>query len=310
MFEKFIPAGGEAEVMGRVKGRYGNMKGSRRGASKQRFSRIRSGRAKRKPQTWIPLAAGTQTSMSNRPDQIFARRATNGSNDEAVPDQGWLWVISPELVGFNQEPSVVAVGGEADPDMQYTVAGMTGRLFWTPLQSLSDPDNDPAAWTGFIRMVWMKVRAIPDESGSQTPQYPWSGSWSDPVDSGPTHVQGLFPNYTTVSVNNAASQRSFALRDGRYRTSIIRRYEKPWLLDMMPMTWWNSQANQVESQYSPRASRPVQLPLPRKLVCNVGRGESLACAYQVVSQAATNSGSSPAGIFDFSDVKIKVYAHI
>lgn len=305
----FIPRRGEARALVEVKGSVG-AKGSRMRSRRGRFNAMRQGRSPRKPQTWIPLFKGVQTALSNRQEQVWARYATPGSTDEGIPDMAWLWVISPELVGVDHSPTVVALGGEADPDMQYTVAGMTGRLTWTPMESLGDPNTDSAAWSGFVRLYWVKVKSIPQQAGSQLAQYPWDGSWTDPVDSGPSHVFSYLPYYNTASVSNAAEQRSFALRDARYRRDIIRRTEKAWVLPYMPTTYFDPRDELVHTEYFVQAARPITLPLPRKLVCKVGRGEALACAYQVVSQSGLNAGSAPTGVFDASDVRIKVYAHI
>lgn len=305
----WIPTGGEGRALVEVKGRVGKTKGSyRRTAS--RFNAMRRGRLARKPQIWIPLASGDQSLLNNRREQVWARRETVGSVSEGIPDQGWLFVISPEEVGGANDPTVVAFGGEADPDMEYKVVGITGRLTWTPMDSLSDPNTDPTAWSGFVRTAWVKVHSVPQEAGSGKALYPWSGSWTDPADSTGAHVSSIFPYYDTASVDTELNQRALAERDGRWRTDVIRRYERTFVMDYMPMVYYDAGDGTPQFSYLPRANRPIQIPLPRKLVCNVGRGQALACAFQVVSQSNFPTGSAPTGVFDFSDVKVKVFAAI
>lgn len=306
----FIPTAGEGRALVELKGKVGKMRSSYYRGSRGRFNAIRQGRTRRKPQTWIPLASGDQSLVTDRGVQPWARHRNSGSVVTAAADQAFLWVISPELVGSAKNPTVVAVGGEADPDMKYKVVGITGHLFWTPAFSLADPNQDPLGWTGFIRVFWGKIKAMPEPGGSGVAEYPWSGGWTDPADSSGSHLSSLVNFYDDASVDTEANQRALALRDVRYRTDIMRTYVRPWHIPYMPVAWYDSDDHNVVQEYLPQAARPIQIPLPRKLVCSVGRGESLACWYQIVSQSSVPSASAPTGQFDFTDVKVKVYADI
>lgn len=306
-----VPAAGEARVLAEVKGRYGKMKSVK--GRRSRFSAMRQGRISRKPQFWIPLGAGTP-GTSNRPDQKWLNRVTPGSSDENVPDMGILWAITPELSGTGHNVvSVLPVGGEADADMRYRVVGIQGKLFWTPLVSYDTgggtdlPAEPTASYSGYIRVVWTKLRAQPDSGGSGNAEYPWEAGFDLDSEVGPTRCIPYFPYYNAVTIQTAPTQTiTLRNRDGRYRNDIMRHYEKSWQLPLT--TVWDNANGTVA--YFPVAARPIEIPLPRKLVCDVGQGEALVCMYQVVSNSGIAVGSSPGGVFHFGSVRVKCFAHI
>lgn len=278
------------------------MSRSSRGA---RFRALRRGAHKTKPQVWLPIAPGPQGTTANRADNSLQYFATPGSTTESIPDQGWLFAITPEASSSsNATKSVFGLGGDIDEDQLYRVVGLKGSLHWTPLQSLSDPDRFQEAWSGFISLYWFKVeasRTTTVESMDSGLLYPWSGGWDDTANTDGIHAQSFVPWYNTVSVTGGPA--TLRNKDPRYRTDVIHHVKIPWTLNVMP---YYDVDNSVPV-YAYVGQRPIRIPLPRKIICNVGRGQALACAYQVVSQSSTAVGSSPAGMFNFQDMRILVH---
>lgn len=305
--EKLVPARGEAEVMARVKGAYGAKgAGMRRYSKRNRFARLRKGAFTKKPQVWIPLFSGPQGSTTNRPSITSMFRPTNGSNNEVTPDQGWLFAITPEL-DQGSLASVMGIGGDIDPEQRYRVVGMNGSLFWTPYTALVDPDNSFTAWSGFISLWWYKVKASLDASGdafAEGASYPWSNGWDDVSNTEGLHVLGHVPWMNTTAIVNGPSTLRF--KDPRYRADLMRHSVTPFVIDMMPLMETTG-GSSTSVTYVPRAQMPIRLPLPRKVICNVGRGEALGCAYQIITQSGTPVESSPTGIFAGLDLKVMVH---
>lgn len=298
-----IPAHGEARVLAELKGGYGKKP---KGANmrRSRFNAMRRGAYRNKPQTWIPLAPGPQGSTSNRPDQTAYWFQTPGSISEIAPDAGWLFAITPEASNLGTlARSIVPIGGEANANEQYRVLGLSGKLHWTAQVSLEDPDNDPTAWSGFLSTYWYKVKASLAETSPAAGEpvaYPWSGGWDDTTNTQNTHVRGFVP-YTNQAYSVATGD-PLRGRDPRWRRDLMFHTVQPWRLEVMPI--FDTVTQSVVYQYL--AQRPIRVPLPRRVVCNVGRGEALACAYHVWSQSGSQAGSSPVGIFNFQDLRIKV----
>jgi len=281
------------------------MKGSYRG-KRSRFNALRRGAHRNKPQVWLPIAPGAQGSTSNRASNTLQYYANPGSTTENVPDQGWLFAITPEGSGNVQTTqSVFALGGDIDPEQQYRVVGLKGSLHWTPLQSLADPDNAPEAWSGFLSLYWYKLEAsrTPTPESSDSPLvYPWSAGWDDEANTTGRTAQSFVPWYETVAVVSGPS--TLRNRDPRYRVDVMHHVKVPWTIKMRPV-WDNSVSDSV--LFFPVEQRPIRIPLPRKLICNVGRGQALACAYQITSQSSVAAASAPVGLFNFQDMKILVH---
>lgn len=307
-WKDYIPASGEGRALVEVKGKVGGKMKYRR-TKRSRFAALRRGAFRKKPQVWIPLAPGPQGNTSNRPDMVDYRFSTPGSIAEQSPDQGWLFAITPELSGSAtpnaQIASVLGLGGQIDPDQAYRVVGIKGSLHWTPLVSLADPPGSavPEGLFGFLKLYWYKLKASLDGSAdfSGGPlEYPWSGGWDDTANTSGNHVDGFLPWTKAHSVLTVANLRN---RDPRYRMDVIHHCKVPWTLEYRPV--YDSGTDNILLQ--PIGQYPIRLPLPRKLVCNIGRGEALACAYQVTSESGSNAASSPAGIFNFEDLRFMVH---
>lgn len=272
--------------------------------SRSKWARMRSGStSRRKPQVWIPLAPGPQGTTGSRTFDTSKYLPTNGSIVEFLPDQGWLFAITPELTDGDAGASVMGLGGAIDSEQAYRVVGLKGNLSWTPQYTLSDPNNDVSAWSGWISLWWYKVEAslagaVP--SADSPLRYPWSAGWLTKSNTEGNFAQGFVTNYHAVTLNSGPS--ALRNKDPRYRVDVMHHVRKPWSLNVMPII----DGADVISNLTMN-QRAVSLPLPRKVVCNVGRGEALACAYQVVSDSNVPSASSPGGLFTFSDMKVLVH---
>lgn len=298
--ERFIPAGGEGRALVEVRGRYGNMKGARTKGS--RFRALRKGRFTKKPQTWLPLAPGPQN-VSNRPEVTVNYFSNPGSTEEQSPDMGWLFAITPERDLVNVT-SVMAIGGDIDEDQKYRVVGIKGNLFYTPLASLNEDVGTVEACTGFVETYWYKVKTSLDSAAnlSNSPlTFPWSGGWDDTANTSGIHVQGFVPWQQSIAVSSGPS--ALRNRDPRWRSDVMFHSKTPWVLPHFP--YFDQTTMGV--QYRAVAPCPVRIPLPCRVICNVGAGEALACAYVITSQSGVNVESSPAGIFSFNDMKIMVH---
>lgn len=315
-FTKLIPAGGEAEVSARLKGRYGSMKGSRFKKSSRRsggFAAMRRGYGKKRPQTWLLLPPGPQGSTGNRADQGLMMYDDPGSVDEQSPSSGWLFAITPEGdngssgIGTSNVP-VLGLGGSISPNLKYRFVGFKGRLYWQPFTPLTDPPEPSGeANTGFLNLYWYKVKAqMPAGGSSQLPQYPWSGGWNDTANTtGNQHTRSFVPNYETQIETSADARRA----DVRWRTDVIHHVCIPWSIQYMlaPGTWDSTGEYINGAGFVAQPVKPISIPLPRKLICNIGRGEALACAYQVVSGSSVPVSSSPASRFWLADLSVKVF---
>lgn len=275
-----------------IEGKVGSRNGTRR--RQGTLARIRSGtNTRKKAEWWRPRFPGPPSAAKAENTQNFYYTPGSVSSDQ--PDRGWLFAITPErYLGASQ-----SIDPESDNSAQYQVAGIKGTLMYTPLLSLNDQVGDPGKNSGYVEMYWYKLRIMPyagrlSTLTDQTQSYPWA-SWEDPADTGLTHVDGYLPQVGIAPANQQG-------RDARWRSDVMFHCRIPWSIER------NVYYDVVQDVIGEEVTKqiPIRLPLPRKVVCNVGRGECLAACYQVVSHSQTNAASSPVGVFT-SDLKVKVF---
>lgn len=267
-------------------------------SSRSRFNAMRRGAMRNKAMEWIPLAPeDSDNPGSTRLQRAWNFHTTQGSNSMEAPTAGWLFAITPEN-GEDQGGNYVhPVKGSIDASSQYRVAGIRGNLWWTPVVSLNE-NPSVEALSGFLELAWYKLRrgafnAFEPTAGTPS-VYPWR-RWNS-VEAGPLAAQGFVSNLVEQNVSTLNN------RDNRFRGDVMRRYVVPWTLNVFPVI---DSEDVVRFEYV--ANKPIKLPLPRKVVANVGADECLALAYQVYSQSNVNVSSSPAGIFHFDQLRVKVY---
>jgi len=300
----YIPAKGEARVLAELKGSYGSKgRSMRTNRSRNRFAAMRKGKAARKPLEFIPLSPGP-----------FASTAV-GQKDRVCPIDGhlgtglytqWVFALTPEILdyGASDEPGMYL----SDDTTEYNrsrmrIVGMRGDLYYTPLAPLGIEQAIPArfdAFSGLMGWSWMRIQAgaIVGGGAGTEPVYPFGD-----FDSG-TVSQNIATGGYTPHIDIIGDADSLPLADKRLRRGrgIINHGTRPWRID----TVWNT-ALDPESLF-PGAGRSIKIPLPRKLVCDVGQGEVLAMVmWQKDFGTDPAISGSPSARLDYPDLRILAY---
>lgn len=304
-FGKLIPARGEAEVMARLKGGYGS-KMMRRRSSGGRMRGMRSGRFNRKHPKWmIPTAPGDYTASLSYGQQKILFFNSNGqlqSGGDTGADQGWLFAMTPEILQRTGLEPYAGLAG--DSDTQYDrlrIVGMVGKLFWTPFAPVSDPGiqdpYDPSELTGSIVVCWYKVEAhAATTSGGFVNSYPW-GSFSEADAASTADVETYLPGIGSPTFQGTQNV------DYRFRAKLMNVVHKRWTIGCAIAH--NDSGGVLIRQLMPH---PIEIPLPRKLVCNIGKGEALGCAYYIRNDGTVNGiGGAPSSRFSFESMRVKCY---
>lgn len=305
-FGKLIPARGEAEVMARLKGGYGGKMRGRRSSMRGRRSAMRSGRFNKKHPKWmLPTAPGDYTASLSYGQQKILFFDSNGalqSGGATGADQGWLFAMTPEILARSGLEPYAGLAG--DSDTQYDrlrIVGMTGKLFWTPFAPVSDPGQnapyDPSELTGTIIVCWYKVEAhAATIAGGYVNSYPWA-SFSEADAAATANIETYLPGIGSPTFQGTQNV------DFRFRAKLMSVVHKRWTIGCNIAR--NEEDASLIRQLLPH---PIEIPLPRKLICNIGKGEALGCAYYIRNDGTVNGvGGAPSSRFSFESMRVKCF---
>lgn len=319
----WIPKSGEGRALVEVKGRVG-MKGRRYGRG-GKWSRMRRGIQRGKKPVWgIPTSPGgflTPSTFEFQPHMHYhvGANSWNPLSPNAGANQGWLWALTPTILRrdsvFQTFPGLLfpqngqnANGNEVGMRQIYDrvrIAGFTGKLMFTPNfpAGLNPTDGKyfPQTLCGRIVWAWYKVHASEndDASGGFTRSFPF-------LDFSPGDAADTADTYLPHGVNTFYD---VAQRDPRMRAKLMRMGTKSWRIPVA-MTYNPVGAGSYEYQCMPQ---PIEIPLPRNLICDVGRDEALALAYWVrdnsivMPETEGEGGGAPDMLFNWETVRVKCY---
>lgn len=317
----WIPAKGEAEVMARLKGAYGGKGGSmRRTRRSSRFNRLRKTPKGREADIVIPLGPGTNPTQSPW-DQLHVETLTE-DNNVSTPLRMWQWVIHPGLrPDGGTSPQLPWVGGleEYSESARYRVQGMMGDVYWTPTYT-NDEDVEPYACAGFVAGAWYKLtrnNAIDIEQDGTTvvvnpfrAQFPFRAlSATDSIRMA-AEESGYGLPYPLNGTADYREEGQLVQQDWRLveHSKPIGMFCKPWRADWQPPILGFDDTGQpvtVARIQTMGPAMPVKLPMPRKLVANVGRNEALGFYLMVWSNADT-SVKAPQGVLTYPTFRVKM----
>lgn len=291
-----------------IEGKVGNRSGARRRRTGS-FARMRKGAPQNKKPMWmIPMGPGdygaTGGATGRQPHIQTPLLGTLQSGGSDGAQAGYLFALTPERFERDgNEPSGIPgmLGNGGDEFDRLRIAGMDGKLLWTPVAPVYDlPTGQPpeaSLLTGVINWWWMKVVAQ-EYDESFDPQYAWGYPWASFSFSDAANLEA--PNKPLLT---ALTSQDAARKDWRYRAKLMGKGSKPWALTYAP--YWNTD---TQAQVNTFNSRSIEIPLPRKLVCDVGKGEALAMMYWIRDNTRANTvGGAPASVFDYSSMRVKCY---
>jgi len=318
----YIPASGEARALVEVKGRVGGKgAGMRRRSRRSSFSSLRKVPKGREPDYVIPLAAGEQFDTS-RTEQLHYQHDTQPKTGGDFGTRMWAMVLHPGLrpVGGISPPLPWMIGLEENNDTsRYRVLGMQGSVYWTPLASV-DEEVSPDACTGFIMGAWYKLQrnnAIDIEADGTTivnpnfrAQFPFRNFSALDELRMAAEEQGLgVPSVTsgtpTTDVEKV-TQMDWRIAE---HAKPIGAFCKPWRADWHPAVFGYDDTGQPVTNTSIAQlgpGYPVQLPMPRKLVANIGRNEALGLFLQIEDNGSSQSYSAPVGRLVWPNFRVKL----
>lgn len=295
-WKDWIPASGEGRALVEVKGRVGGKgAGMRRSTKGSRFSRLRrASNVKQKVIRAIPLAPGPFA--ANVIGQKDRTKNWDGHTGTSIRAE-WLWAITPETMdysGTDQTPLVIDRSDAEEEDDRYRVVGINGKLWWTPMVPLVTAATFET-YAGFVGISFAKFDSGVFDSVSGKPVYPWANFTQATATTG-IDKQGLTPHLSNTEPDAIAA---LLYQDKRWRPRVMYQHSKPWKIP----TVYDS----FQELIQPSGCTPVEIPLPRKLVCNIGRGEALGvCVWVKDFSQSSELGGSPVGRFDFHDVTIQL----
>lgn len=301
-----IPTSGEGRALVEVKGRVGG-KGGRMAYRRNSFARMRAGGGKKHPQYMIPYAPGDYgggggTGRELEPHrQYFVDSATlSGTANGAT--RGWLFALTPEYFARegNQPNGIPGMSfgltdssGNSD---RIRIAGMLGACKFVALSpgDTTGPDSPEVMFDAVF--AWWKVQASKSSlAGGFRTNYPWeSFSELDAVDS---NVD------TFVPAEQGTTSDTIVDVDGRFRAKCIRMVHR--VGKIVPVYRFDMNGDIVGTTYH---TTPIDVPLLRRIVCDVGKGEALALSYWMRNYATVNTRpAGPSGVFTFPTMRIKTY---
>lgn len=279
----------------------------RRGRSS--FTRMRKGAPQnKKPKWFLPtspgdygIAAGGTRALQPHMHLDLAGTILSGNADDGY-QRGWLFAMTPEVMERGGAGAAFP-GLLGDQDSEYDrlrIAGMDGKLFFTPYGPVNEvgPEEPFAAtnMVGFVHWAWFKVTAGQSDidPGGFTRAYPWlTFGLADAAAGADTFGPAFSEDPLTFATN----------RDWRYRAKLMAKGTKPWSIDLRN-TWMDTPGS-TQHQYIPH---PIEIPLSRKLVCDVGKGEALGMAYMIHTTSGVNGQTgAPSARFDFQSLRVKCY---
>lgn len=292
-WKDYIPASGEGRALVEVKGKIG--RGAKRSSMRSRFSRMRKGQSARKPLRLIPLSPGPMdTPVVEQTQQVKAWNGHAGIDIKAE----WLFAFTTDDVdpGAGQQyPPMFNQTLEANRPERLRIVGLHGNLWWHPLLPLTP--GSPEAFTGMVGWAWLKLEAsiVSSVGSGSTPSFPYN-LWQAAGASVNIATAGMTPSIPNLSDPLELTYRDWRARAGR----IMNMGCLPWKIDGV--------YDVLEERLFPGPSNAVRIPLPRRVICNIGQGEALACVVWVKDNGSSASlTGSPVGQFTFHDVYAKAY---
>lgn len=292
-----------------IQGEVGNRSVSRFQGRRMMRS-LRKGGFRSRPIYGVPLFPGT-LDTSNRDAQVQNLFPVDGSVDELLPWQSILFAITPEL-SENASYSLWIPGlGQAGANpARYRVVGLDGAMHFFVTETLNDPATDPGSQVGVVDVIWAKVERQNDPSASVAAnRYPWvrwDQDWATNTNLRQA-ANGFVPRW------GATGTAGLEFADGRYRVDVMRRYCVPWQLRKQYIgdvtgTLTGGTGDIVTNQLAVVGAGAgiSRIPVPKRIMANVGRGEALCCFASVVSMSNVATGSSPVGHFH-STLRVKMY---
>lgn len=317
----YIPASGEARALVEVKGRVGGKGAGMRRTRRSKFSNLRKMPKGREADWVIPLGRGINP-VQSAGDQLHFEQITPGAVTGTL-SRFWQFVLHPGLrpdQGTTPQLPWVAGLEENSDSARYRVMAMQGDLYWTP-QFSNDEDITPSMCTGFIAGAWYKLKrsnAIDIDSDGSTIVNP--------------PFRGQFP-WRSLSVLDgirmAAEESGYGVPDGLVGTvdylpggqleqqdwrlvqhaSPIGQFVRPWRADFIPTIVGCDDTGQPTTvitipQIGP--AQPVKLPMPRRLVANIGRDEALGLYLMVWNNLGSTSNRAPEGLLTYPTFRVKL----
>lgn len=265
------------------------------------FARLRSGAPSRKTEIWaLPVASGAYTTGSI--DQLTRMQQMPGHLGNTIQAQ-WLWALTPEILertGLDPIPGLFWDDNDnVNNDDRFRIVGITGSLYYTPIAPLAASGASEGANCGMVGISFTKFDAqnFTTVSGENRPTYPFTpfglgGPLPQPI----TQEIGVTPYLTNVLSPQAAQYADYRTRRGRVMFKAI----VPWRMEQF--------YNVDEAAGECYAGPSVRIPLPRKLLCNIGKGEAVGVAvWQKDFGTNAEASGSPSAVLSFHDVKIKLH---
>lgn len=301
------PMSGEGRLLAEVKGKVGGAKMRR--SNRTSFAAMRRGAMRNKPEWVVPLAPGDYGGggggiLDRQPHWMFYRTGSFASGGVSGQTQGWLFALTPELFPRDGNDTMAGfVNYSEGANARYRVAGFQGKLHWTPLYpsyaitTFSSENLSGTFWYG-----WFKVdaNAPPLSTDTIEESYPW-GTFGTLAGG----ANGEAATRTFTPIAQAGNATGLFNRDARFRAKLMHSNSFTWTMKAIGQSE-DSAGTGFQQSFIPTG---YEIPLPRKLVCNVGRGEALALAYWYRDNSFVGGGvgGSPNSIFTFPSLRVKVY---
>lgn len=289
-----------------------------RRTKRSKFASLRKVPKGREADYAIPLAPGVAWS-TNRAGQLHYQQDTQ-PNTSSDGTRMWAFVLHPGL--RNDEGTVPVlpwmVGLEEHSESaRYRVLGMQGSVYWTPLASV-DEEVEPYSCTGFIMGAWYKLTRHGlglenDQTTLVTPtlrrQFPFRSLTASDSQLLARKEAGYGVPQVDTAIQPGAEDQVIA-QDWRLaeHAKPIGAFCRPWRADYNPSQFTFDDAGQTVAVVNLARLGPgyaVRLPMPRKLVANIGRNEALAL-YLQIEDNSSGSISSPVGRLTYPDFRVKL----
>jgi len=297
-FDKLIPAKGEAEVMARIKGAVGAKSAGYRRRPKDRFAKMRAVKSR----TFVPLSARNYPNGGAMGEQGQMTTYQVAGSTLATNQPAWLFCIHPGADGGNTGDPFM-LGNKYSEFQQgnstlMRLVGMKGNINWVPL--FGNPQGETLYQencSGMFYGAWIKIKRTMQTTllGAGDPRWPF-GDWrqSSVAHFPPKFQAGYLPD---PQLDNASVAALETVRDWRVEHETIMKFEFPWRVDYV----MNS-ASPTSSSFG--GAHTYKLPIPRKLVMNVGDDTALALVYRIFDNDV--HGGGPDGQFNHANFCVQL----
>jgi len=291
-----------------------------RRTKRSKFSSLRRMPKGREADWVIPLAPGINPSVAEG-NQLHMEYGTPASTAGSL-SRWWQFVLHPGTrpdQGATPQLPWVAGLEENSESSRYRVMGMQGEVYWTPTATLNE-EVDPFSCTGFIAGAWYKLKrsnGIDIDSDGSTivnpvfrAQFPFRSLST--LDSGRMAAEesGYGLPYPLGGSADYLEEGQLIQQDWRLveHANAIMPFCKPWRCDFVaPIFGFDDTGQPVTvsqtAQLGPGSA--VRLPMPKKLVANIGRDEALAL-YLMVWSTAAGSYKAPQGVLTYPCFRVKL----